>query len=136
MIKHHRYGTAFLVEGYGAGSGMADVEQRVPAGWKVLETIELHKIYEQQFGTFNTPTKLVFAALNRAGVVPKVYIVAAPDSKSSREKTIQHPTTLKNFATDVAAATKEGHPPTSFRVMVTGPSSSQLKTLVEKEDVT
>jgi hypothetical protein len=132
MIKHDRYGTAFLVEGLGAGTGMADVDQHVPGRWKVLETIELHKIYEQKFGTYNTPTKLVFAALNRAGITPKVYIVANPNSQSSRANTIKHPSTLHNFAVDVGKATQEGHPPPSFRVLVSGPSAHALQELIEK----
>jgi len=131
MIKYDRTKGAFLLENFGAGRGIEDVGQRIPGRWHVIEKMDAHSLFKQQFPSFNTPTKLVFAALSRAGVQPKVYLRGVPDAEGSVDQSIRYPRNLDSFATDIKTVTMEGRPPHSFRVFISGPPTETMEALVK-----
>jgi hypothetical protein len=131
MEKYDRYGTALIVEAYGPGRGLADVEQPIPGGWKAVDDLEVEELFKPRLQTFNIPTKLAFSALLRVGGNPKMYVRGVPDSEGSIVDSIKSPTSLTTLAKDVKTVTMEGHPPHSFRVYITGPAPDEFKKLVK-----
>lgn len=136
MVKHDYFGPVFLTEGMGAGTTVFDVDQPAKASWKPLETIDIYKLYAQQFPAFNSVTKLVIDALNIAGHIPQVYIVGSPatDGKGQPTKNaeaIKNPASFYGLIKDVGEAIAEGHPPNGFTLFVTGPRVNDIQDLVD-----
>lgn len=131
MIKHHRYGTGYLIE---AGENVPDVTydigRAIPATWHKIAELpvpEFDKTYD-----LNITARLVLKAL---GAVPMpLYLVGKPAAGTPPRLVlqIQHPSSFLQFKEYSVEATKDGHPPSDFRVFLGGPSDDDVADLIDK----
>jgi hypothetical protein len=128
MIKHHRYGTGYLIEGTTPNVAL-DIGKDIPADWPSIGDLPV-----PNFGSnypLNFLSKLILEALEQISL--PLYIVSAPDpnTPSGIMHILKHPRSFLEFKKAVVEALKESYLPRSFKVYLSGPDDLSVHSLID-----
>ena len=132
MLKHHRYGTGFLMEAGGRSElpTAIDIDERVPTKWKVVNHLPKPKL--DVVGKPNIITRIMLQVLEE--LPQTVYVKGIPSSLGSAQLAdhIRNPAALDQFAAATALSIAEGHVPNGYIVFLGGPSDVFVKHLIDR----